>query len=372
MVPFVDLKRLEDGFIERWSEASNTLSRDAKFIGGDEVVRLESRLQQYSEVNHVVTCANGTDALQVSLRALGVEPGDKVLIPNMTFWATFEAVVNVGAVAVTIDINPVDGGVDVPSFCEAVLKEKPKAAILAHLYGWASEELTELREFADKNGVYLVEDGAQCLGTIFDNAPIFKEGLIATTSFYPAKVLGAAGDGGAIFTNDANLARAARTLTNHGRSSHYSYDMVGWNSRLDALQAAYLNISLDYLPARIESRLSTVDFYSKLLGAIGLDNMNEPINYRQNGYCNVCLVSDKTLKARLESELLKKRIGFSNIYPETISQQSVSRKRIIGHYGANFAETHCKSVINLPIFPYMKKEELEYIKLFLTNFFLEV
>lgn len=333
----------------------------AQFIGGAEVSTLESRLQSELQVAHAVSCANGTDALQLALRAVGVGQGDMVLVPNVTFWATFEAVVNVGAKPVTVDADLSDGGVCFEAFAQAIRESQPKAALLAHLYGWGSARLLDLRELCHKQGVVLVEDGAQAFGVSYQGESIYKGAHISTTSFYPAKVLGAAGDGGAVFTNDAELADKVRRLGNHGRTAHYGYGDVGWNSRLDSLQAAFLNLSLDHIDARIASRREAVAFYKKHLPATGIQLMNAPVGYEENGYCNVCLVPDATTKAQLESRLKAENIGFGNIYPSVMSSQTGAATYENGHFGGQVGEQLCASVLNLPLFPYMTEAELQRV-----------
>lgn len=360
-VPFIDISRFEAGFKQKWLEKVDVMSSAAHFIGGAEVAALEKRLAEKLGVVHTIGCANGTDALQLALRALGVGAGDKVLVPNATFWATFEAVVNVGASPVTVDVDLSDGGVDFLAFEQALTEVKPKAAIIVHLYGWGSVRLSELRDLCAKQCVPLLEDGAQCFGTEYQGESIFKHALISTTSFYPAKVLGAAGDGGAVFTGDAELADTVRRLGNHGRTAHYGYGDVGWNSRLDALQAAFLNLSLDHIHARIASRREAVAFYLDHLPATGIQLMNAPLGYEENGYCNVCLVHDASTKTRLETRLKAEGIGFGNIYPSVMSSQPGAKAYLQGHFGGQVGEQLCASVLNLPLFPYMTKEELKRV-----------
>jgi UDP-2-acetamido-2-deoxy-ribo-hexuluronate aminotransferase len=360
-VPFIDLKRFEDGLLECWNEKVLQLSAAASFIGGAEVAQIEENLKELIECNYVVSCANGTDAIQLALRALDVEKDDLVLVPNMTFWATFEAVVNVGAIPVTVDSAVSDGGVDFEAFIEAVEKHRPKAAVIAHLYGWGSAKLQEIRDYCSTHNVLLVEDGAQCFGAKYKNQSIYKDALISTTSFYPAKVLGAAGDGGAVFTNDELLARRTRQLANHGRTSHYGYGLVGWNSRLDSLQAAYLNLVIEFLPRRIESRLDAVTYYRQHLVGLGIDQMHAPADYVENGYCNVGLIADGNLKQAVENALKSEQIGFANIYPGIMSEQVCSKRYMRAHTGGNQAQEICRSVINLPVFPYITLSELSSV-----------
>ncbi|WP_420860650.1 DegT/DnrJ/EryC1/StrS family aminotransferase [Algirhabdus cladophorae] len=364
-VPFIDLKRFEPGFEDAVLGSFSSLTQNAQFVGGSEVARLEKRLSEQVGVEHTVSCANGTDAIQLALRAIGVERGDIVLVPNVTFWATFEAVVNVGGTPVTVDCDISDGGVSFDAFEQAIKSSRPKAAILAHLYGWGSARLRELRDLCDQNDVSLVEDGAQCFGAEFEDASIYAGASIATTSFYPAKVLGAAGDGGAVFTNDPQLAERTRQLTNHGRTAHYGHGLVGWNSRMDALQAAYLNHALDHIDARISSRRAAAGVYenalSKLDPGCGLEVMSAPKSYSQNGYCNVCLVRDPSVKNRLEAALKGAGIGFGNIYPSVMSEQPAAAQYLKEHVGGRMGQDLCTSVLNLPLFPYITRAELDRV-----------
>jgi dTDP-4-amino-4,6-dideoxygalactose transaminase len=360
-VPFIDLKRFEPGFHQALMEKFASMTSNAQFIGGAEVAELERRLQAAVSVQHAVTCANGTDALQLALRALGVGRGDVVLVPNVTFWATYEAVVNVGADPVTVDASLEDGGVSYAALEQALVQSKPKAAIIVHLYGWGSQRLAEIRELCRKHGVPLLEDGAQCYGATYQGHSIYQGALISTTSFYPAKVLGGAGDGGAVFTDDAGLADKVRRLGNHGRTAHYGYGDVGWNSRLDALQAAYLNLSMNHIDQRIASRREAAQTYQKALPRLGLEVMAPSADYAQNGYCNVCLVRDLDKKKALEAALKNAGIGFGNIYPGVMSAQEGARGYNRGHYGGHDGEVLCASVLNLPLFPYMTQAELDRV-----------
>lgn len=360
-VPFIDLKRYEPEFLEELNHKIANLCKNAQFIGGEEVEILESSLKEYLNVAHAITCANGTDALQLALRAMGINAGDIVLVPDFTFWATFEAVVNVGAHPVTIDTDISDAGVDINAFSEAISQLKPKAAIIAHLFGWASSKLTDLRKLCMDNNVLLLEDGAQCFGTLHNNESIYKNALISTTSFYPAKVLGGAGDGGAVFTNNSELATKVKQLANHGRTSHYGYGLVGWNSRLDSIQAAFLNLSLKHIQSRINSRRASANFYQHKLPELGIKVMLPPSDFEENGYCNVCTIDNTMLKARIESVLKSKNIGFANIYPSVMSEQEGALRYLKNHIGGNTGKSLSRIVLNLPLFAYMKGNELDEI-----------
>ena len=360
-IPFIDLKRFEEGFLQRWTEKTTQISTTASYIGGPEVAQLEETLTRLTSTKYAVSCANGTDAIQLALRALDVGRDDLVLVPNMTFWATFEAIVNVNATPVTVDSELSDGGIDFSAFIEAVEKYRPKVAVIAHLYGWGSANLQKIRDYCSANNVLLVEDGAQCFGTQYENESVYKGALISTTSFYPAKVLGGAGDGGAVFTSDERLAMRVRQLANHGRTSHYGYGLVGWNSRLDALQAAYLNLAVEFLSSRIESRLNAVNYYKKHLSGIGIRHIDAPEAYIENGYCHVGLIKNTNLKESVEKALKINNIGFGNIYPGAMSDQKCSKRYMHGHVGGRKAQQICSTVINLPVFPHITSKELSTV-----------
>jgi len=359
-VSFIDLRRFESGFQEAWQRQVAEMSARAEFIGGQSVARLEERLREATGAREVVSCANGTDALQLALRAVGVGRDDIVLVPDLTFWATYEAVVNVNATPYTVDCTKADQSIDVDLVAELLVSIKPKAVIVVHLYGWGTARLAELRELCRDAGVALIEDSAQAYGVKVDGDSIFKGAQIATTSFYPAKVLGAAGDGGAVFCEDKALADTVRRLSNHGRTAHYGHGDVGWNSRLDSLQAAFLNLSLDHIDARLESRRASANIYREKLGNRfpGFTVADAPPGYEENGYCNVCFVDDLAVKARLEAALKEKQIGFGNIYPSPLSKQPGATAYLKGQAGGDTAAWLCSHVINLPLFPYMTDSEI--------------
>lgn len=364
-VPFIDIKRFEAGFFEAWLEDVKTLTAKAHFIGGEPINQLETNLAIASGSQHVVSCANGTDAIQLALRALGVREGDKVLLPDLTFWATFEAIINVGAKPVLLDCNLVDQTLDIDKLSLALTQIKPKVVMIVHLYGWAAQEINVIRQICQKASIPLLEDSAQAFGVKICDTSIFTDAFCATTSFYPAKVLGGAGDGGAVFCQDKKLADRVRQLSNHGRSSHYGYGAVGWNSRMDTLQAAFINRSLQYINQRITSRKIFAQKYRQELANLqGLKVVAVPKNISENGYCNVCFVEDLAIKAKLEAKLKENNIGFGNIYPSPMSEQ-IGAKPYIDTVTTNYcgknAKWICEHVINLPLFAYMTQEEFNEV-----------
>lgn len=359
-VPFITLNRFEDGFRDAFLGGVSQLFDKTQFVGGPIVGELEANLAKMTKSKFAIGCANGTDAIQVALRAVGVEKNDKVLVPDMTFWATFEAVVNVGANPVTVDVNRATCHWDLETFKAAVEQFKPKAAIMVHLYGWGSPDTLKIRSYAKEQGVLLIEDGAQCFGTEVEGQDIIGSALISTTSFYPAKVLGASGDAGAVFTNDEELAKTVRILINHGRTDHYSHGLIGWNSRIGAYESLFLNLSLNHIEQRLESRRKAVRYYAENLKGLPLVQVQAAANIKENGYCAVGMIDPK-LRGSLIETLKKANVGFGTIYPGAMSMQSGAAAHLAGKIDNGNAHYISQAVLNLPCFAYITEEELKYV-----------
>jgi dTDP-4-amino-4,6-dideoxygalactose transaminase len=359
-VPFIDLSRYEAGFQEKFLDGVKTLVEKTQFVGGPQIELCEKALAAHEGVAHAVGCANGTDALQIALRAAGVGPGDVVLIPDMTFWATFEAVVNVGARPATVDVDRETLHWNVRLFEEAVAKFKPKAAFLVHLYGWACPDTLAIRKAAEKHGVFLLEDCAQAFAAKIEGRSVISGARLSTTSFYPAKVLGTSGDASALFTNDAELAKKSRQLLNHGRRDHYAYDYVGWNSRLGAYEALFLNHSLPHLAARLKTRGHAVERYRRELAGLPLKFLSPGPRIEENYYCSVALVEPE-IRAKLTDRLKSEGIGFGVIYPGAMSAQPCSEQWMAGKLSHGNAEWISKAVLNLPTFAHIRDEEISRV-----------
>lgn len=359
-VPFITLNRFEPGFKENFLNGVTSLVEKTQFVGGPIVGELEEKLSKFVGAKYSIGCANGTDAIQIALRAVGVEKNDLVLVPDMTFWATFEAVVNVGANPVTVDVNRESCHWDLATFQKAVNEFKPKAAIMVHLYGWANPDTIAIRQFAKDNKVLLIEDGAQCFGTKIDNQSILGTALISTTSFYPAKVLGASGDAGAIFTNDEEINKTCRILINHGRTDHYSHGLIGWNSRIGAYESLFLSLSLDHIEKRLESRRNAVRYYHEALNQLPLKPVLAQKNVWENGYCAVGMIDPKERPQLIET-LKKANIGFGTIYPGAMSLQKGATQYLKGKIDNGNAHYISQAVLNLPCFAYITEEELNYV-----------
>lgn len=359
-VPFIDLRRFESDFLERWTQTCREITAETRFVGGPDVARLETRLAQENQVPKVVACANGTDALQLALRAAGVGKGDVVLLPDLTFWATFEAVANCGANCITIDVDPVDLQMDFELFRQAVKQHRPKAAILVHLYGWGSAQLDDYRAFCRENQLPLIEDGAQCYGTTWRGKSIYQDAYLATVSFYPAKVLGACGDAGAVFCSSDQLGNLVRKLGNHGRADAYHHDMLGWNSRMSGFDAAFLNQILEVFPLRLESRRQATQLYQERLKKLGFEVISPPAGYQENGYLNVTLLPPQQ-RGEVEDLLRQAAIGFANTYPLGVSKQPGAKGHLVTAVGGEVTDRIARSVLNLPLFAYIRDEEVHEV-----------
>lgn len=367
-VPFISLNRFENGLKEEFMKGVEHLFDNTQFIGGPQVAKLEETLCKKTDAKFSVGCANGTDALQISLRAVGVEKGDKVLIPDMTFWATFEAVINSNGEPITVDVSKETLHWSAETFKSAVEEFKPKAAILVHLYGWACPDTIEIRKIAKDNGVVLIEDGAQCFGTTINGESILGTAQIATTSFYPAKVLGASGDAGAIFSNDESLINTCRTLINHGRTTHYTHGLIGWNSRIGSYESFFLNLSLEHIEKRLDSRRAAVKYYQENLKDLPLKIQKTPDHVGENGYCSVALI-EPDLRAGLIEALKSAKVGFGTIYPGAMSKQEAAPKYLAGKIDNGNADYISKAVLNLPCFAYITEEECEYVCKVVKDYF---
>ncbi|HEY5947280.1 MAG TPA: DegT/DnrJ/EryC1/StrS family aminotransferase [Kofleriaceae bacterium] len=348
MIPLVDLRPVTQlvtsNVAQRWT---GVLER-CEFVGGPAVQKLESELAGYVGTRTAVACANGTDALLLALQAAGVKSGSHVALPNLTFWATFEAVAQLGAVPVLIDMSPDDLQMDLGEFRRAHERYRFEHAILVHLFGWASSAITAFRTFCKTNAITLVEDAAQAIGVRLDGKPLLADATVATLSFYPAKVIGGCMDGGAVVGNDEALATTVRSLANHGRSTHYSYQHVGWNSRMGGLQAHYLLEVMRHADAIIDARRRLAMQYRERLGKIAAQHCRPPANVVENGYLNVLACSrapDDYVAA-----LKQRDIGTGRTYPETMDMQEPARGKFVAVGDLARSRDFVTRVLNLPLY----------------------
>lgn len=359
-VPFIDLSRYEEGFVEALAEKHHQLTVDTEFVGGPEVQKFEQGIKKFTESAHAVSCANGTDAIQLILRALDVGPDDKVLVCDLNFWAAFEAVVNVGALPITVDVDPehLHLGVDVLEL--AARLHRPKAIILVHLYGWADQEINSIRAFCKRNEIALVEDCAQSVGTRYQSTSLIGSAEYATTSFYPAKVLGASGDAGAVFCANADVAQKVRQLANHGRSAHYDYEYVGWNSRLGSFEAAFLNLGLEHLSTRIRSRRKVQGIYRTELANLSIEVLSPHEDVYENGYISLLRIDGKR-RDGLKAKLAEVGVATGIVYPIPMRATQAASKYLYSSIDNGNSTKICSEILCLPCFAYMRDDEIAYV-----------
>ena len=293
-IEMVDLKGQYEQIKDEVNRSVLETIESTLFINGPKVKSFQDNLEKYLGVNHVIPCANGTDALQIALMSLGLKPGDEVITSNFTFAATVEVISLLGLTPVLVDVDPKTFNIDIPSI-EKAIGPKTKAIIPVHLFGQVAD-MGEILALAEENNLYVVEDNAQSIGANYTFSDGSKKktgtlGHLGTTSFFPSKNLGAYGDGGAIFTNDNELAHTIRGIVNHGMYIRYQHDVVGVNSRLDSVQAAILNIKLNYLDIYNEFRKAAALKYNQRLG----DNPKLVTPFR-DGDCDSHVYHQYTLK----------------------------------------------------------------------------
>ena len=359
-IPFIDLTRsvstIKTEVISDWQDCVD----HCEFVGGARVKKFEDRMTRELKVNNFAACSNGTDALVVGLQSMGVKAGMRVALPNMTFWAPFEAVVQVGAIPVLVDIDEQDLQMDFDEFKEACERFDCKAAILVHLYGWCSHRLLEYRQYCRDNGIHLIEDAAQAYGVQVAGEPVFSDAELGTLSFYPAKVLGAAGDGGGITSLNPKVSELVGALCDHGRAGHYTYDYVGWNARMGGLQAAFLTRALDKVEDWLASRRQAESYYQEFFS--GREDLcrvwKAPADVRSNGYLNVITPRQKT-GDEVVAALTMAGIGCARTYPQTLDMQPPAGNAL-RISGLESSHRLSKQVVNLPLFAGITAEECRH------------
>jgi len=371
----VDLKG-QYTFIQKEIESSlSEIIEKTDFINGKPVHRFQQNLEEYLEVKHVIPCANGTDALQIALMALGLKPGDEVITADFTFAATVEVIALLRLKPVLVDVNPQTYNLDTQAVTNAI-SPKTKAIIPVHLFGQAAP-MEALLKVARKHNLFVVEDNAQALGAnyTFSSGKKGKTGTLGTlgtTSFFPSKNLGAYGDGGALFTQDDNLAKTLRAIVNHGMYKRYYHELVGVNSRLDSIQAAILDVKLKYLDFYNEKRKAAALAYTERLK----DQSGVITPFREKG-CDSHVYHQYTLRIThnkrdaLATYLQTQKIPFGIYYPVPLHRQKAYRS--FGFSEADFPVTNqlVDEVISLPMHTELTPSQIDFvchhIQKFLSN-----
>ena len=370
-IQMVDLKSQYMKIKPQVDQVINDVLSSTQFINGEHVKSFQNELAAYLDVKHVITCANGTDALQISMMALGLKPGDEIITPSFTYIATTEVIGLLGLKPVFVDCNPKNFNISVDEVEKAITK-KTKAIVPVHLFGQSSN-MKSIMSLAKKYNLFVIEDNAQAIGSDYlgFNQPqkTGTIGNIGCTSFFPSKNLGCFGDGGAMMTNDDELAKKLRMIANHGQSKRYYHDIVGCNSRLDNIQAAVLRIKLKELDQYILNRQKAANYYDQNLK--NLDQLTLPFRNLDSNHVfhqYTLKLDDSTGRDELIQYLADKNIPAMVYYPVPAHRQKMFSK--IPNSCGNMKVTNWLSsrVFSLPMHTELSTLQQDYIIENISNF----
>lgn len=352
MIPFVNLKAQREAYRDEFLAAERDVLESGCYIGGPQVSALEKEISEFCGIDHVITCGSGTDALTIALLTLGLKSGDEVIVPDFTFIAPAECVASLGGVPKFADIDKNTLEISTESV-KKLITPATKGIIAVNLFGQCAP-FEELRKIADHHGLWLLEDAAQAFGATRHGKMACTLGDIGITSFYPSKPLGCYGDGGALFTNNANFASKIRTIANHGSKSHYLHERIGLNSRLDAIQAGILRVKLrhltDELAKRNENAQKYNDFFSEMEGIL-------PQRILEG---NTSSYAQYTLLINHRKDFLKQldlaEIPYCIHYPMPLHRQPCFEGA--GRYEEYCSNDICEKVVSLPVCPFTDVEAI--------------
>ena len=376
----VDLKGQYENIKERVNRSVIDVIESTAFINGPEVHQFQKELEDYLGVTHVIPCANGTDALQIAMMGLGLKAGDEVITADFTFATTVEVIALLGLTPVLVDVDPITFNIDIAAIKKAITPQT-KAIVPVHLFGLAAN-MDEIMEVATENNLYVIEDNAQGIGAVYTSKDGTKKktgaiGHVSSTSFFPSKNLGCYGDGGAIFTNDDDLAHTIRGIVNHGMYVRYHHDVVGVNSRLDSIQAAVLRAKLPNLDDYNNARREAAAKYNKAFS--GIENIITPTICCDNCSCDMkdcdCHVFHQyTLKIKnvdrdaLAAHLNEKGIPCGVYYPIPLHLQKAYLDDRYKEEDFVITNQLVKEVISLPMHTELDDEQINFITNTVINF----
>ncbi len=369
----VDLKGQYAHIKEQVNSSIMEVFETTAFVNGPEVHNFQKELEEYLNVKHVIPCANGTDALQIAMMALGLKPGDEVITADFTFAATVEVIALLQLTPVLVDVDPINFNIDVEAIKKAITP-KTKAIVPVHLFGLAAN-MDEIMAIAEQHNLYVIEDNAQGIGADYISKDGSKSktgaiGHIGATSFFPSKNLGCYGDGGAIFTNDDHLAHIIRGIVNHGMYERYHHDVVGVNSRLDSIQAAVLRAKLPHLDAYNTARKTAATKYTeafKDVEEIITPSSCEKCNSQKYEDCNCHVFHQYTLRLQnVDRDALVKHLNENEIpcgvyYPIPLHLQKAYRDERYKEEDFKVTNQLVKEVISLPMHTELDDEQINYI-----------
>ncbi|NQT78035.1 MAG: DegT/DnrJ/EryC1/StrS family aminotransferase [Bacteroidetes bacterium] len=363
-IQMVDLKSQYEKIKSEVDKGIQEVIDSCAFINGPAVKTFQADLEYYLGVKHVIPCANGTDALQVSMMALGLKPGDEVITTSFTFIATAEVIALLELTPVLVDVEPDTFNID-PKAVEKAITAKTRAIVPVHLFGQCAD-MEALQEIADKHDLFIIEDACQAIGAdyIFKDGSRKKAGTISNvgcTSFFPSKNLGCFGDGGAIFTNNDKLADEMRAVVNHGMKVRYYHDMIGVNSRLDSIQAAVLKVKLQYLDDYAKERRRAADHYDNAFK--NHPKLQTPTRWENSTHVfhQYTLVTKDIDRAALQQYLMSKNVPAMIYYPVPLHMQKAYLDPRYKEGDFPVTEMLSERVISLPMSTELDEKQLEYI-----------
>ena len=354
MIEFIDLKAQQARLKDKIEAGIQNVLTHGQYILGPEVKELEEKLAAYVGAKYCITCANGTDALQIAQMAFGIGPGDEVITPGFTYIATAETVAILGATPVYVDVNPNTYNLDVVQL-EAAITPRTKAIIPVSLYGQCAD-FDAINAIAAKYNIPVIEDAAQSFGATYKGRKSCNLTTVACTSFFPSKPLGCYGDGGAIFTNDDELAKVIRQIARHGQDRRYHHIRVGMNSRLDTLQAAILLPKLEILDEEMQARQRVAETYTKLFNEAGVNTTPCIEAHNQSAWAQYTIQVES--RDDVQAKLKEQGIPTAVHYPIPLNKQpAVANANVSLPVGDAIAER----VMSLPMHPYLTAEAQEKI-----------
>lgn len=347
---FIDLSVQQTRIKDKIESGIKNVLEHGQYILGPEVAELEKKLVEYTGAKHCITVANGTDALQIAQMAIGIGPGDEVITPGFTYIATAETVALLGGKPIYVDVCPKTYNLD-PTKLEAAITTKTKAIIPVSLYGQCAD-FDAINAIANKYGIPVIEDAAQSFGASYKGKKSCNLSAIACTSFFPTKPLGCYGDGGAIFTNDDELALVMRQIARHGQDRRYHHIRVGVNSRLDTLQAAILLPKLDILSEELDLRNQVANMYTRLLNDLGVFTTPFVEEHNRSSWAQY------TIRVKNREEVQKKLqeagIPTAVHYPIPLNKQPALAD---SHIQLPIGDEIAEDVMSLPMHPYLLEQE---------------
>lgn len=363
-IQMVDLKGQYEKIKTEIDAAISNVINATAFINGPDVKAFQAELENYLGVKHVIPCANGTDALQIAMMALGLKPGDEVITADFTYVATAEVIALLGLKPVLVDVVPDTFDINI-SAIEKAITPKTKAIVPVHLFGQCAD-MEALMALAKKHNLYVIEDTAQAIGAEYTFADGSKKkagtiGTVGCTSFFPSKNLGCYGDGGAIYTNDDELARKIRMIANHGQSVQYVHDSIGVNSRLDTLQAAILRVKLKHLDEYAAARNKAAAYYDKAFA--NHPKIKTPVRVKNSTHVfhQYTLQLNGVDRTKLRDYATSKNIPLMIYYPIPLHLQKAYLDPRYKQGDFPVTESLCASVLSLPMHTELSEETLKYI-----------